>query len=528
MLPYAMGQWLHSYEHGFIKRGLLGTILRPVFQWKNSEELSVVLQTIGFTILLATVVTFLWAARTLLRAAQERGELLPAGVATAVMAVSPAVVMGGHFAGYFEQFVIPASAVALFLGLTGRWFLAGLVCALSVFVHELAVLVGAPMVCFAALASPLPGGESRGRTWRARRLLAVGGPVVAASAVIHVFGEGGPEALSALRDDLRATKLFTEGVVGATTYHLEVNALRDVTRTPELGWSRITQPTMLRTVVPSLAVLLLVGSLALARRRRPWLIPLLWLCSLSPLVMHWVAWDTGRISGFTAVNAYFGVFVAICASGAPSVPKLRPTVGAAATAIGIGAVAWTVATPVWSIGAPVPTGPFAVRAAPAPPDDYRCARPLFPNSTFEAGSFDNWTRTGTAFDRAPLGMNPEAYSEWPGKEGTFWVASNHHRLEKRVVKVADTYVGELTSTEFDLDGDSLNFLVAGGKDAENVYVALNVDGVEVARAAGLNWVHMRTIAWDVAQYRGRTAQIVIADAAKGGWGHIMADGFCYR
>ncbi len=530
MIPYAMGQWLHTYEQGFVKRGLPGAILRPFFELKDPAELRVVLQTAGAAVLLATAIAFVWSARRLLNESQRRGQLMPTAVAVLVLAASPAVVVGAHFQGYFEQWVIPAAAIALVCALRGRWLLAGLICGTSVLAHEAALLLGTPMLCFAAVVSPMPAGAHR-LLRRTGRVLATGGPALVVAVVVIIFaGAKTPEALEAFRDGLRETKVITEEWVNTSTYHLEAgrSVLQELSHGWGPGWYRINRDGVFAAAIPPLALLLLVASLELLRRRRGGLVPLLWLCSLSPLVMSWVAWDTGRFTSFAIVNAYLGVFVALFFSGEGSPARWPRVVGWLAVPLGVATVAYSLVTPAWAVNHVVPDGAFDVRAPPAPPSDYRCERPLFPNSNFEAGSFDGWSGKGTAFGKAPLGLDPVRHREAPGKEGSFWVASDRRTAGKRLLRVGDKRVGTLTSKEFVIDGDSMNFLVSGGKKTEKVYVAMRVDGKELYRAAGQDKDAMQTVTWDVAGHRGKRAQIVIADAAKGGWGHINADGFCYR
>jgi levanase len=80
---------------------------------------------------------------------------------------------------------------------------------------------------------------------------------------------------------------------------------------------------------------------------------------------------------------------------------------------------------------------------------------------------------------------------------------------------------------FVIDGDEMVFLAAGGKDTRRLTVALVVEGRTTLCATGDDTLQMRTIRWDLTEHRGKTAYIVITDAASSGWGNISADGFCY-
>ena len=58
-----------------------------------------------------------------------------------------------------------------------------------------------------------------------------------------------------------------------------------------------------------------------------------------------------------------------------------------------------------------------------------------------------------------------------------------------------------------------------------VYVALWIDGKEVKRSTGYNRRVMEYESWDVAEYMGKSARIVLVDQSKEGWGFINADCF---
>lgn len=62
-------------------------------------------------------------------------------------------------------------------------------------------------------------------------------------------------------------------------------------------------------------------------------------------------------------------------------------------------------------------------------------------------------------------------------------------------------------------------------DYQREYVALWIDGKEVKRSTGYNRRVMEYESWDVAEYMGKNARIVLVDQSKEGWGFINADCF---
>src|SRR4051812_48499896 len=141
---------------------------------------------------------------------------------------------------------------------------------------------------------------------------------------------------------------------------------------------------------------------------------------------------------------------------------------------------------------------------------------------FEGDTYGpGWTATGTlAGTRPPAGTigDQQPVSGYEGNQlvNTF---IDH-----------DNGTGHITSPDFTIDSDYINFLIGGGhhphpRDSGNppTAVTLVVDGQVVRSATGqdneaLNWSN-----WNVADLKGKTAHIDIVDENTGGWGHLNAD-----
>lgn len=147
-------------------------------------------------------------------------------------------------------------------------------------------------------------------------------------------------------------------------------------------------------------------------------------------------------------------------------------------------------------------------------------------------------RDGTGDGRPPAG---DVLADFEGPTfGTGWTATGDFaaavphrggtgRVGEQVVDTffgsgtsGDPLTGTITSPEFTLARDHVNFLIAGGSTPDTA-VRLLVDGKAVRTASGsadglLNWT-----GWDVAELRGRKARIEIFDQATGGWGHLLVD-----
>ncbi|MFF3911518.1 GH32 C-terminal domain-containing protein [Streptomyces sp. NPDC001848] len=137
---------------------------------------------------------------------------------------------------------------------------------------------------------------------------------------------------------------------------------------------------------------------------------------------------------------------------------------------------------------------------------------------FEGGTYGAWTTTGDAFGTAPAtGTLPNQ------QQVTGWLGDG----------LVDTYLngdsttGTLTSPEFTIDKDYIDFLIGGGNHpvgrANPTAVELLVDGKVVRSATGQDDEALNWASWDVRDLAGKKAQIKIVDDNTGGWGHLNVD-----
>ena len=73
----------------------------------------------------------------------------------------------------------------------------------------------------------------------------------------------------------------------------------------------------------------------------------------------------------------------------------------------------------------------------------------------------------------------------------------------------------------------INFLVGGGNYKDQTCVNLVVDGKTVLTVTGKNNERLEWTHWNVSEFKGKTARIVIVDDRTGHFGHINADCFYF-
>lgn len=139
---------------------------------------------------------------------------------------------------------------------------------------------------------------------------------------------------------------------------------------------------------------------------------------------------------------------------------------------------------------------------------------------FESGSYGDWTKTGDAFGSAPATGTLPNQQEVSGFLGDGLVNTYLN---------GDSTTGTLTSPEFTIDKNHINFLIGGGNhpagSANPTALELLVDGQVVRSATGKDAEALNWASWDVSDLAGKKAQIRIVDMNTAGWGHILADQF---
>jgi fructan beta-fructosidase len=146
-------------------------------------------------------------------------------------------------------------------------------------------------------------------------------------------------------------------------------------------------------------------------------------------------------------------------------------------------------------------------------------RPPIVIADFEGSDYGAWKTSGDAFGKGP------AQGTLPGQmnvEGFIGKGLVNSFLG------GDGAIGKLTSPRFKIERKSIHFLIGGGGWENKTCINLVIDGKVVLTANGPNTESggselLQTAGWDVSEFMGRDATLVIVDEQKGGWGHINVD-----
>jgi len=132
---------------------------------------------------------------------------------------------------------------------------------------------------------------------------------------------------------------------------------------------------------------------------------------------------------------------------------------------------------------------------------------------FEGDDFGDWTYTGDCFGSGPAHGPLGDQKNVAGFEGKGFLSTYHG---------GDTAEGIMTSPEFVINRDYINFLIGGG-DTGETSIELLIDGGIAFSDTGRDEETLRWRNWDLRQHRGKIARIRIVDTKSGNWGHLNID-----
>ncbi len=132
---------------------------------------------------------------------------------------------------------------------------------------------------------------------------------------------------------------------------------------------------------------------------------------------------------------------------------------------------------------------------------------------FEGKDYGDWTYTGNCFETGPAKGRLGDQKGVKGFEGKGFLSTNHG---------GDGAEGIMTSPEFVIERDYLNFLIGGGNSGQT-HLELIIDGKIAFSNTGRNEETLRWRNWNLRKLRSKTAHIRIVDEKSGHWGHLIID-----
>lgn len=329
---WAYTHYLFNYDAGFVKRGLLGALVKATgIPAAGSYPF---FAAAAFVVCLCS---FWLLARAMSKACKQLGGM--ALLASLVFLSSASLVYLIHCVGYFEHFGLLLVVGLLFVdGFKLRLLMAIAGTVFCVLTHEAFFLIFVPGVTFALLKDLHPHQQ------RERALVVLYLMVSTAVVVIASTATLPPEVVHSAQQALQAQ---TPIELRADAFEVQQRSGRDNALLMWALWHRpgtwLNMLLSLAVTLPSIIVLLLLTNSLLTQQGRS--TSMRWLAigaSLSPLLLHVLARDVERFNALTIFTSFF-VLLASALSRAPvlagdgSQPRRRaevsPTLGLAALAV---------------------------------------------------------------------------------------------------------------------------------------------------------------------------------------------------
>lgn len=311
---WATVHWLLNYEHGFIKRGLIGSLLRPLLEMESltgHEKLLINTLSVIFFLLFFGVL-FGLSVRIFKRTPRN----ILVFFMVMLFATSSYIVMSAHLVGYFDNILILLTVLACYLVSRGRLIAASVVLSAGMFVHEAILFVGIPSVLFYAI---LLSVRKTSHT-APLKILAEGlfanyvlliFPVLCFLSIVFnqtFFVESGTVSLG-LSVFLEKYDFVPEFYRKGVPIEITTSFFEYLTREYVKFFDRITKRVYVFSVLlPSLFVVWGVWRLLRGYSNRSLVVGLLLVCSFLPLLLHLIAFDTARIWSFTLVITFLGLW----------------------------------------------------------------------------------------------------------------------------------------------------------------------------------------------------------------------------
>jgi hypothetical protein len=298
---FAIEHWLIDYRFGFVKRGLVGTIVAAVasaFHARPTEAGVDALAVAAFVIFCAAIV---WVSLRMLRATRWSSDV---ALAVLVFVSSPFMVMSAHLIGYYDNIVVMLGIVSLALVFAGRIRAAAILQGLSLLVHENTLLVTLPAVVWATHLTAAQGASPR------RRMLPLLAPI-AVFAVLLVRQGTAPHHLERSLTHYLSTYPFVAGTLAEVRvpHWITIGFYDSYVLHQGHFQERVLSQGMIGLVLPSMLALLgalFAGDALAAVSARTAVV--LAIC-LVPQSMHLLVWDTARTWTYSILCAFLLLWI---------------------------------------------------------------------------------------------------------------------------------------------------------------------------------------------------------------------------
>ena len=303
--------WLFNYGHGFIKRGLIGTIVAPIVTRASLEQVEPLIAGAHVIACLTIMLTFYRLFRSALFAAPRADSRLAIALAFICLMCSQMLGVLAHDTGSVDPYVIGLVVAGAWLILRGRYAIAVVAGIVGPFIHEAFVIAWAP------LAVLLLWSCATTKDRRGLKLAAAAAPALAALVVTSAHNA---TAVGRLMQAWQATDAIKSGHLAFTfgqTFRTSFEHMKNYEYPGH--WANVAT-TVAFFMVPN-ALLLWTAAFCYAHRwsMRETTLLVSAAAMLSPLAALALAWDLSRFLVWSTV----GAAVVLLGVGSPALTAMN-------------------------------------------------------------------------------------------------------------------------------------------------------------------------------------------------------------
>lgn len=307
---WAEAHWLISYQFGFIKRGLPGTLISPVTGTPDAET---AIRLVSASILFIFCVAVFWIClRSISRSKYSPDSVL----VVLVFFTSSYIVMSAHVIGYFDQIIILISIGSCWLVLSDRIWSATVLISTGILVHETIFFVGYPSVLFLAIS--IQSEDNHATTTkillttfirRYRSIVFVPLLFLVAILVFQSVFLNTAEIGMQIASHLESYDFISENRHVYVAYALTASFSKQLMNQSQYFIRRLLNVEFLIMIVIPLSLIYFFCWKRVSKNRHRQVIRLLmFLVVVFPLILHTVAWDTSRIWTYPLIIGLIGMW----------------------------------------------------------------------------------------------------------------------------------------------------------------------------------------------------------------------------
>ncbi|AZA54376.1 hypothetical protein [Chryseobacterium sp. G0201] len=301
---WSEAHWLIDYRFGFIKRGLAGQIFGFFFQ-KN--EFNILLVSAVILLILYGCIYFI-----VLKQTNNLSQNIYRVVFYLVFFLSQYIVLSAHIIGYFDHIVFLLTILIIYLIRKNLIFLSSILVCISLLIHEISFFLTIPISLFALIVAAMSNekfsfNEVFNLQLLKKSILFLGLPAVLMFFLSYYQEIYGKENYLSLFNYLKASGFIKKDIADLVatsytekfTYYLETESK-----------SFVIKMIYHKSFAFSLPILFLLFIVYKEYQRIG--LPLFFLfiiAVLSPLLLHFVAWDTYRIWAFPYMTMFLGYWI---------------------------------------------------------------------------------------------------------------------------------------------------------------------------------------------------------------------------